>query len=88
MDVPDSEENFYVFELKRSRGSDKVVGQLARYMGWVAATIGKEKKVNGVIVANNIDDKLRYAASVFPNVSLFEYQLEFHLKEADKIKIS
>jgi len=84
----DDEGNFYVFELKRSRGSDKVVGQLTRYMGWVASTIGKDKKVNGVIVANTIDDKLRYASSVIPNVSLFEYQLEFHLKEADKIKIS
>ena len=84
----DDEDNFYVFELKRSRGSDKVVGQLARYMGWVAATIGKEKKVNGVIVASNIDDKLRYAASVFPGVSLFEYQLKFYLKAADEIKIS
>lgn len=83
----DEDENFYVFELKRSRGSDKVIGQIARYMGWVSATIGKDKKVCGVIVANTIDDKLRYAASVFPNVFLFEYQLEFHLKEASKINI-
>jgi hypothetical protein len=51
-------------------------------MGWVAATIGKGKTVNGIIVANEIDEKLRYAASVFPKVFLFEYQLEFHLTQA------
>jgi hypothetical protein len=36
--------------------------------------------VFGVVVAKLIDDKLRYAASVIPNVSLLEYEVEFHLK--------
>jgi len=61
------------------------VGQLARYMGWVRNTIGKETEVNGVIVAKSVDQKLRYAASVIPSVSLFEYQVKFHLNEADQI---
>jgi len=81
----DDEGAFFVFELKRSQGSDRVVGQLARYMGWVKNTIGKETEVNGVIVARSVDQKLRYAASVIPSVSLFEYQVEFHLNEAGKI---
>jgi len=81
----DEEGNFYVFELKRSRGSDKVVGQVARYMGWVNETIGKGKLVTGVIVAKSIDEKMKYAASVIPNVFLFEYEVEFHLKEANSI---
>jgi RecB family endonuclease NucS len=81
----DEEENFYVFELKRSRGSDKVVGQVTRYMGWVNETIGKGKKVTGIIVAKSIDEKMKYAASVIPNVFLFEYEVEFHLKEANAI---
>jgi len=81
----DEEGNFYVFELKRSRGSDKVVGQVTRYMGWVNETIGKGKKVTGIIVAKAIDEKMKYAASVIPNVFLFEYEVEFHLKEANSI---
>ncbi|HEY85017.1 MAG TPA: DUF91 domain-containing protein [Chloroflexi bacterium] len=81
----DEEEAFYVFELKRGRGSDKVVGQVTRYMGWVSDTIGKGKEVNGVIVAKTIGDRLRYSASVVPKVYLFEYQVEFHLKEANAI---
>jgi len=82
----DEEGNFYIFELKRSSGSDKVVGQVTRYMGWVSQTIGKGKTVTGVIVAKAIDDKMRYAATVIPQVYLFEYRVEFHLKEANSIR--
>jgi hypothetical protein len=55
-------------------------------MGWVRQTIGKGREVNGVIVAKNIGDSLRYAASAVPNVSLFEYEVEFHLKPAHEIR--
>lgn len=82
----DDEGGFFVFELKRGSGNDRVVGQLARYMGWVSSTIGKGKNVKGVIVAKIVGDKLRYAALAIPGVSLFEYQVEFHLKEADAIE--
>ncbi len=49
-------------------------------MGWVEQTIGKGKRVNGVIVAKQIADNLRYAVSVMPNVALFEYRVEFNLE--------
>jgi hypothetical protein len=77
---------FFVFELKRGRSPDHAIGQLSRYMGWVHETIGKDREVNGVIVAKEIGDGLRYAVSVFPNVSLFEYQVEFHLRPALDIR--
>jgi hypothetical protein len=76
---------FYVFELKRGRGDDQVLGQLARYMGWVRATIGKQAKVYGVIVAKSIGDTLRYAASIVPDVSLFEYRVEFFLQPVESV---
>lgn len=76
---------FFVFELKRARSSDYVMGQLTRYMGWVKQTIGKDRAVNGVIVAKEISETLRYAVSVVPNVSLFEYEVEFHLKPANDV---
>ena len=78
----DELENFYVFELKRARVADRAMGQLARYMGWVKQTIGRTREVHGVIVAKQISDSLRYAASIVPNVSLFEYEVEFHLHSA------
>ena len=81
----DQEGTFYVFELKRGRGSDAAVGQLTRYMGWVSRTIGRGRKVKGVIVARTVDDRLRYSASVVPDLHLFEYRVEFHLEEADTV---
>jgi RecB family endonuclease NucS len=74
-----------VFELKRDRSPDQAIGQLTRYMGWVRQTIGKGREVYGVIVARTIGDNLRYAASVVPNVSLFEYEIEFHLRAANEL---
>jgi endonuclease len=81
----DHEGHFTVFELKRARTADRAVGQLARYMGWVRHTIGRDKDVHGIIVAKAIDENLRYAASVIPGVSLFEYQVEFHLRAASEL---
>ena len=82
----DSAGGFVVFELKRARTPDRAIGQLTRYMGWVKHTIGREREVRGVIVAKLIDDKLRYAVSVVPKVSLLEYSVEFQLREATELK--
>lgn len=76
---------FCVFELKRARSPDSAIGQLIRYMGWLRKTIAKDRDVNGIIVAKEISDSLRYAVSMVPNVSLFEYEVEFHLKPANDI---
>jgi hypothetical protein len=76
---------FFVFELKRARSPDHAMGQLTRYMGWVQQTIGRDRAVNGVIVAKTISASLRYAVAVVPNVSLFEYIVEFHLKPAHQL---
>ncbi|MDD9999773.1 MAG: endonuclease NucS [Rhodospirillaceae bacterium] len=70
---------FVVFELKRARSPDRAIGQLSRYMGWVKHTIGKGKDVRGVIVAKTISRNLRYAVTVIPDVSLFEYEVRFTL---------
>lgn len=54
-----------VIELKRVTASDKVFGQLCRYIGCMRAHHAKPGKVvRGYIIGSAIDDKLRYAASV------------------------
>lgn len=72
-----------VFELKKAASPDRAMGQLARYMGWVRQTIGRDREVLGIIVARTITENLRYAASIVPNVSLYEYELAFTLKQAN-----
>lgn len=78
----DESNAFYVFELKRANSSDRAIGQLARYMGWVQNTIGKDSRVFGVIVAKSISENLRCAASIMRDTHLFEYQVEFKLRPA------
>ena len=79
---------FFIFELKRANSPDRAVGQVARYMGWVKQTIGREREVYGVIVAKTISEKLKFARTVVPNVYLFEYQVSFSLKPAHDVSPS
>lgn len=72
--------DFYVLELKVGRGADAAMGQILRYMGWVKEHLAGERNVYGIIVASNIGQKLRYAASQVPNVRLMEYDLAVSLR--------
>ena len=74
------EGDFYVFELKLGRGPDAALGQILRYMGWVENHVAKGRKVYGVILAADISEKLRYAVTQVPHVSLLEYELRFVVK--------
>jgi len=81
----DDSGDFVVFELKLERGPDRALGQLARYMGWVKLHLAGESSVRGVVVARSIDDRLRYAVCVIPNVSLLEYIVEFRLHDVGQM---
>lgn len=72
--------DFYVFELKLGRGPDAALGQILRYMGWVKEHLAGDKKVFGIVVASDIGQKLRYAATQVPNVCLMEYDLKVDLR--------
>jgi len=75
----DDNGNFIVFELKLSRGVDKALGQLLRYMGWIKKNLANDKKVKGIIVANKMDEKIKYAVTMTPDVTLYEYEMKFDL---------
>lgn len=63
-----------VIELKVGRGRNRAVGQLLYYMGWVDANLAKEP-CRGIIVAREIPDDLKLAASRVPGVTLYRYRL-------------
>jgi Endonuclease NucS C-terminal domain len=69
-----------VVELKRGRPSDRVVGQTARYMGWVAQHLAEGRAVEGIIVAHEVDDRLTYAVQPVPGLSLLVYEINFALR--------
>lgn len=69
-----------VVELKRGRVSDKVVGQIQRYMGFVVEELaGPNQKVRGVIIGFEDDANLRRALVVAPNIEFFRYEVKFKL---------
>lgn len=77
----DRHNNYVVVELKVSRGYDRVVGQLLRYMAWIETHQAEPgQRVRGVIIAREISEDLRLACSRIADVQLFEYALSVSLK--------
>lgn len=71
-----------VVELKRGRASDVVVGQIQRYMADAKAVLAEPgQSVEGVIIAQEDNTKIRYALSVATNIRFLRYRVEFHLDE-------
>ena len=69
-----------VVELKKGRASDAVVGQVLRYMGFVAQELAEpHQTVRGVIIAQEDDQRLKRALAVTPNVTFYRYQVTFKL---------
>lgn len=72
-----------VVELKRGRVSDKVVGQIQRYMGYVTEELAEaNQKVSGAIIGFEDDVNLRRALVVAPNIDFFRYEVKFRLIQA------
>ena len=72
-----------VIELKRGRASDVVVGQTLRYMGYLMDQVASEGQVvEGIIIALEDDQRLRWALQAVPNDRFFRYRLDFKLSES------
>jgi hypothetical protein len=77
----DKQKNYVVIELKVSRGYDRTVGQLLRYMSWVEQHHAESgRSVRGIIVAKEISEDLRLACRRVSDIRLFEYSLSVSLK--------
>ena len=78
----DKQNNFVVIELKVSRGYDRVVGQLLRYMAWIKKYLADPgQSVRGVIIAREISDDLLLAASQVQGIRLYNYKMSVSLSQ-------
>ncbi len=78
----DERNDFIVVELKVSRGYDRVIGQLLRYMAWIEKNLADSGQlVKGIIVAREISEDLLLATSKVADVELFEYELSVNLRK-------
>jgi hypothetical protein len=76
----DGQGDYVVIELKVSKGYDRVMGQLLRYLGWIEQHHAEpNKRVRGVIVAKQVSEDLRLACRRVEGVKLFEYTLSVSL---------
>jgi restriction system protein len=81
--IAKDQSHYLVVELKRGRASDTVVGQIQRYMGYVAGELLNEGQgVRGCIIALEDDLRLRRALSVTNNIIFYRYQVSFKLVPA------
>lgn len=65
-----------VIELKVSKGYDRVVGQLLRYINWVRKELAEPgQRVRGMIVCRAMSEDLRLACASIPDIELLEYKL-------------
>lgn len=77
---PETKE-FVVVELKRTQDtSDKVVGQIARYIGWVNSELAGETQVHGLIVTQTASQRLKYAVQALADCDLATYKLDFEFE--------
>jgi len=77
----DSKGNFVIFELKKGRKNDEVIGQILRYVGWVRKKLAiKGEEVRGMVVVGAKDSKLELAlGEVSSKVSAKLYRISFKL---------
>ena len=69
-----------VVELKKGKSSDAALGQCQRYMGWVQENLANtDRKVRGLIIAPEQDDRLWYALRVAPGMAMLCYRVDFQL---------
>ncbi len=77
-----------IVELKKGHSSDKVAGQIARYLGYANQNIiEKGQSVKGLIISGSDDKNIRYAITSLKNVEFMTYEVSFKLnKEIANIK--
>lgn len=77
--------DFVIIELKKGRSSDKVVGQISRYIGWVKEKLANGNNVIGIIIVHDYDQKLKYAVLANPSIDLKYYKISIDFVTEDTI---
>lgn len=77
----DKSESYVVIELKAGKAIDHVLGQILGYMSHVRKKLANGKEVRGIIVADDFDERLKYAAEEIPKLKLKKYLVKFEFED-------
>jgi len=80
--VSKDKKTLLVIELKKGRASDRVIGQIQRYMGYVKEELAENgQEVKGIVIALEDDIRIRRALSVTHNIEFYRYEINFELRK-------
>ena len=79
--ISKDKQTLLVIELKKGKGTDQVLGQVLRYMGYVNTVKEDNQNVKGLIVAHEDDPRIRHALSMVQNVGFYTYKIHFELTQ-------
>jgi RecB family endonuclease NucS len=82
----DKDQTFVIIEIKKEKGSDKTIGQITRYMGWVKQNLADNQEVRGIIVVHEVDERLEYSASVLSNVEIKYYKIDLKFVQKQELQ--
>jgi endonuclease len=66
--------NYVVVELKKTKGTDQVVGQLLGYIGWARTEYAKAK-VRRTIIVGQKGNALQWPSKAVPDIEIKEFKL-------------
>jgi RecB family endonuclease NucS len=73
--------DFVVIELKCGKATDGALSQILRYMGWTKDNLAKGKNVKGLILAEGIDERLKFALKFVQNVEVLTYKVSLQIEK-------
>ena len=73
--------NFIVIELKGGKASSDVVGQILSYMAWVEENLADNSKVKGIIICQDVDEKLKFALKKTKDIEVYTFKMSFTVEE-------
>jgi RecB family endonuclease NucS len=82
----DKDKKFVVIEIKTEKGSDKTVGQITRYMGWVKQNLANNEEVRGIIIVHEVDERLEYSVMVLSNVEIKYYKIDLKFVSKEELQ--
>ena len=80
----DKDDKYVIIELKAGKAKDDALGQLLGYMGFVSETLANGKPVRGYIIANDFEERLKYAVKNIPDVKLKAYKVNFSFVDINR----
>ena len=80
LEISKDKTKLLVIELKRGRASDRVVGQILNYMGYISEEVAENSQVvKGCIIALEDDQKIKNALKMVNGIEFYKYEINFNL---------